>query len=348
MNSSSPTLTQKPSVSLVIPGRNCAKTLEKCLDSVVPFLEQGGLQEILFVDDGSTDNTAEIARRYPVQVITGTGSGPGAARNLGWRQAQGEYIWFIDSDCVAEPDALQKLIPHLDNPEVAGVGGSYANLYPDSLLATLIHEEIIARHRRMPQDVNFLATFNVIYRQQVLEEVGGFDETLKLAQDAELAFRIVQAGYQLRFEIDSRVGHHHPRQLSRYLRTQARQGYYRVLLYRLHPGRMRGDSYAGISDYAQPPLAALSFAALPTCFVSGGWLVSTTLTMLLILLQIPVTVSLTQQAGRRMLIFPAFGCLRAYFRAAGMVVGACSQKQRASKKHSSGLVVKCCKYMGDQ
>jgi len=161
MNPSSPTHIQNPTVSLVIPGRNCAETLEKCLNSVVPLLERGELQEILFVDDGSTDNTAEIARRYPVQVITGAGGGPGAARNLGWRQAQGASIWFIDSDCVAEPDALQKLLLHLNDPEVAGVGGSYANLYPDSLLATLIHEEIIARHRRMPQEVNFLGGFNV-------------------------------------------------------------------------------------------------------------------------------------------------------------------------------------------
>ncbi|MEM9589673.1 MAG: glycosyltransferase [Planctomycetota bacterium] len=237
-----------PSVTLVIPGRNCASTLDRCLSSVVPLKSSGQLEEIIFVDDGSTDATAEIAARYPVRVIRGTGQGPGSARNLGWQAAESELIWFIDSDCVAEPDALKKLLPHMTDPEVAGVGGSYSNLYPDSLIATLIHEEILARHRRMPQSVNFLATFNVIYRRYVLQYVDGFDESLKLAQDAELAYRIIAAGHRLRFEFESRVGHHHPRSFWRYLRTQCRQGSYRMKLYRSHPSMVSGDSYAGLID----------------------------------------------------------------------------------------------------
>src|SRR6056297_2753122 len=236
----------QPTVTLVIPGRNCEATLDRCLQSVVPFLSTkntasplpaspstaqahpgsplptspvtaqahpvsprptspstaqahpgsplpaspstaqahpgsplpawgrgaGGegpseflLKEIIFVDDGSTDSTAEIASRYPVRIIQGTGQGPGAARNLGWQAADSELIWFIDSDCVAEPDALEQLLRHMNDPQVAGVGGSYANLYPDSLVATLIHEEIVARHRRMKREVDFLGGFNVLYRR---------------------------------------------------------------------------------------------------------------------------------------------------------------------------------------
>ena len=93
-------------VSLVVPGRNAAATLRPCLESVVPLQESGELREILFVDDGSTDDTAELVRRYPVRSIASPGRGPGAARNLGWRAASSPWVWFIDSDCVAEPDAL--------------------------------------------------------------------------------------------------------------------------------------------------------------------------------------------------------------------------------------------------
>ena len=321
----------QPSVTLVIPGRNCASTLDRCLSSVVPLKESGQLTEIVFVDDGSTDETPHIAARYPVTVLTGKGQGPGAARNLGWRATECELIWFIDSDCVAEPDALEKLLPHLNDPEVAGVGGSYANLYPESLVASLIHEEIVARHRRMRREVNFLATFNVIYRRSVLSALSGYNEELKLAQDAEFAYRVIANHHRLNFEIDSRVGHHHPRNLWRYLRTQTRQGYYRIKLYREHPAKVSGDSYAGIVDYLQPILSAGSLISLPCLFLPWGWILLACCTMGVFLLQIPLTAKLLDQAGVKMFAFPAFGFVRSYARALGMLAGVCLSRPKAGR-----------------
>src|SRR5437870_415228 len=114
------------SVSLVIPGRNCSRTIRECLNAVVPLLSdpRNRLGEIIFVDDGSTDDTARIVAEFPVRYLKGPGGGPGAARNIGWRAATSPLIWFIDSDCVAEPDALPLLLAKIDNAQVAGVGGS--------------------------------------------------------------------------------------------------------------------------------------------------------------------------------------------------------------------------------
>ena len=149
-------------VSLVIPGRDCARTVRQCLEAVVPLLEGSPLDEIIFVDDGSKDNTAAIVAESPVTCLAGAGTGAGAARNIGWRAAKHPLIWFVDSDCVAEPEALTRLLPHLEDPHVGGVGGSYGIMTAESLLACLIHEEIVERHLRMPKRVNFLATFNVL------------------------------------------------------------------------------------------------------------------------------------------------------------------------------------------
>lgn len=309
-------------VTLVIPGRNCASTLERCLDSVVPLKESGQLREIIFVNDGSTDETAEIAARYPVQVIQGAGQGPGAARNLGWKSAESDLIWFIDSDCVAEPDALEILIPRMKEPEIAGVGGSYANLFPDSMVASLIHEEIVARHRRMKSEVDFLATFNVLYRRRALEETGGFNEELKLAQDAELAYRMRAAGHRMGFEIESCVGHHHPRNFWRYLRTQARQGYYRVQLYRQHATKISGDSYAGILDYLQPPLGVLACASLVATPWAVGRMAALALVVLLLVLQLPMTCKLVAHKNMQMFHFVWFGFIRAIARGLGLTRGA--------------------------
>ena len=343
-------------VTLVIPGRNCASTLDRCLSSVVPLFSvvdlvkdpgtEGSLArsttaltEIIFVDDGSTDATPEIAARYPVRLIRGTGQGPGAARNLGWQAAETELIWFIDSDCVAEPDALEKLLPHMNDPHVAGVGGSYANLFPESLVATLIHEEIVARHRRMKREVDFLATFNVIYRRSVLAELGGFNEELKLAQDAELAYRVRAAGHRLNFELQSRVGHHHPRNLWRYLKTQARQGYYRIKLYRQHPTKISGDSYAGMLDYVQPPLALLTCVALAGTLMSAGKYVFAVLLIALLITQLPMTWRLLRQHHLRMLHFIWFGSVRALARGIGLAQGVFELGFRFMRSKETNTVV---------
>ncbi len=308
-----------PAVTLVIPGKNASRTLRPCLDAVVPLLNSEELAEIIFVDDGSTDDTAAIAAGYPVRVIKGTGGGPGYARNLGWREARTPLVWFIDSDCVAQPDALKRLLPHLPDEKVAGVSGLYENVLPEFLLSCLIHEEIVERHRWMPTDVNYLAAFNVLYRKDVLEQVSGFNEFYRTAEDCELSFRVQDAGYTLRFEIGSRVGHYHPTRLSRYLRAQAIHGYFRVWLYLHHRTRAGGDAYSGLVDHVQPPLAMLLLLTLPLAFWWPWSLVPAAVFGLLLLAQVPMTVRLVQRMRQpKYTCFIPMSLVRAFGRGFGM------------------------------
>jgi glycosyltransferase involved in cell wall biosynthesis len=308
-----------------MPGRNAGATLRACLEAVCPMLERGELREIVFVDDDSTDNTREIAAQFPVKIVVGRGEGPGAARNRGIAVAQGEWIWFIDSDCVAEPDALSILLEHTnDDPKVAAIGGSYGNMSPDSLLACLIHEEIVVRHNRMPPVVDFLASFNVLFRHDVLDEIGGFDPRFLKAQDAELAYRARAHSYTLRFDARSRVKHFHPTRLVRYLSTQRDQGYWRMFLYRAYPKRIMGDSYSGPTDYAQPPLALATLALLPISLLIPtlcGPLLATA--GLLFACQLPMARLIAPRLGiPRAIAFVFMSILRSFARALGMAHGA--------------------------
>lgn len=319
---------ERASVSLVIPGRNAAGTIRPCLEAVVPLLERGELTEILFVDDGSSDDTCEIAGSYPVRVLHGPRGGPGAARNCGWRAASGDLIWFIDSDCVAEPGALARLVAHLGDPEVAGAGGSYGNMRPDSLLACMIHEEIVARHSVMPVEVNFLGSFNVLYRRTALEEVGGFDTQWVNgpgrpgAEDADLAYRVVRAGHRLHFERESRVGHFHPTRLMRYLRSQRIHGCLRVNLHLRHPHTGTGDVYSSLVDHGQPPLAMLTIALIPAMLWPPLVWAAPAALFGLGLMQLPMTLRLIRRTGSvRFLAFIPLGMLRAFARGFGLTQG---------------------------
>jgi glycosyltransferase involved in cell wall biosynthesis len=316
-------------VTLVIPGKNSAHTLPACLGAVVPLLGKDGLQEIIFVDDGSTDDTPAVVAPYPVRYVKAGAGGPGHARNVGWRAARTPLVWFIDSDCVAEPDALRLLLDLMKDPGVAGAGGSYGNLRPESLLACLIHEEMVERHLRMSADVDYLASYNVVYRREVLEQVGGFDEGnyngpgAPGAEDIELAFRLHDGGHRLRFDRTSLVGHFHPTRLWRYLRSQRYHGYFRVWLYRHHFSRAGGDAYSGVIDHAQPPLALLTLVTLPLLFWWPLALVPAVTALLLLLAQLPMTVRLVRRTrSARYAWFAGLSFVRAFSRAIGMSLAA--------------------------
>ena len=326
-----------PRVSLVVPNKNGARTLPRLLSAASALLRRGLLQEIILVDDGSTDDSPRAIEPWSEQTrLAQTGGrGPAAARNVGWRLAGGDWVWFIDADCVPDAESLETLLriareeePDLnacDLGRAVGIGGGYTNLQPHSLLARWIQAEIAARHALMPRYVDFLGSFNVIYHRRALSEVGGFDEQNfphPSAEDNDLAYRLRARGYRLRFEATSTVGHFHPTRWRRYLRTQARHGYYRMVLYLRHPTQMAGDSYSGVVDHAQPLLA---LALAPGLVLSLGMKSLTPVGLVMALLCLsacPMTWRVFQRERRAIdLGFCGLSLARALARAAGLALG---------------------------
>ena len=252
-------------VSIIVPAYNAAATLAECLQACLNQTHEPA--EVIVVDDGSTDDTPAIIETFPVRYVRQENRGPAAARNRGARIARGDVIAFTDADCVPEPDWIEGLVNRFDHTTV-GVGGTYGIRNDSSLLARLIHEEIVVRHKNFRDTVDFLGSFNVAYKKDAFEAAGGFDEsfTFASAEDNDLAYRLQDAGGLLRFVPGARVAHYHPTKLRPYLKTQLRHGYWRMKLYAKHPQRSAGDQYAGLGELLGPPLSlvlAAGILALP-------------------------------------------------------------------------------------
>jgi len=308
--------------SIVIPAYNSQSTITLLIEIC---LNQSVKSEIIIVDDGSTDGTGEIVKKYPVKYIYQENLGPAKARNTGWKNAKGEIILFTDSDCIPEKDWIEKHIRHYANPKVAGVGGSYDIANSNSLLARCIHEEIIQRHLWISEDTDYLGSFNLSYRRKVLEKLNGFNEFFKQAsgEDNELSYRAKKAGYKLIFDKDIKVAHYHQTNLFKYLQEQYHHGFWRAKLYKIYPDMVKGDNYAGILDFIQPPLAAailgtiiISLFYSPLFYVSFLWII------FLLVLQFPLTLVVIKRKKQFVYLYliPIL-FLRAFARGFGMLKG---------------------------
>ena len=317
-------------VSIIIPAYNAqvtiANCIEACLRQTYPDVE------VIVVDDGSMDNTSRIVSSFSVNYMRQTNQGPAAARNRGAKEATGELLAFTDADCIPARDWVESLVAALDDA-VVGVGGTYDIANRDSLLARMVHEEIIERHKRFGDDVDFLGSFNVMYRRKAFDAIGGFDTAFPKAsgEDNDLAYRLIDQGGHLRFTQKAVVAHHHPERLGHYLRTQMAHGYWRMKLYAKHPGRARGDHYADIGDLLAPGLSLLLLLALPAviigmmCFPHGEYLGMCYL--LLAVLYTWLRMRLPLQIVRRTgsvshFLFAGVASLRDVARAVGMMRGA--------------------------
>jgi len=234
------------SCSVIIPARNAGRVLGECLGALAPEPQGVEPSEVIVVDDGSTDGTAEIGRAGGAKVIHIPGLGPAAARNAGAREASGDLLVFFDADCVAEPGCLAALLAPFADPEVVGVRGGYTS-NQRALVARFTQREMEEKQARLAaaRRVAVVDTACAAYRREALLRHGGFDERFPATsvEDVDLSFRMAARGEKLLFAPGAKVRHRHPEQIGGYLWRKLRFGYYRIRLYRRFPGRLREDGY---------------------------------------------------------------------------------------------------------
>ncbi len=258
-----------PEISVVVPAYNAADTLAACLDALQAQTAPRWRYEIIVVDDGSTDGTAQVGARRGVRVIHQTHRGASAARNQGIRTARGRLVFFTDADCAPAPDWVEAMAAPFADPAVAGCKGVYRTRQ-SGLLPRFVQAEYLAKYRAMAaaRRIDFVDTYSAGYRKSVLDE-GAFDESVLYAEDAELSFRLALRGHMLVFDPAAVVYHRHAEGLWRYLRRKFRFGQWRVEVYRRYPQKLRGDSHTPEVLREQLALAALTLGGLALAPVFG-------------------------------------------------------------------------------
>lgn len=191
-----------PNVSVIMPVKDSGAYLERCIDSVI--LQKYSAWELLIVNDGSSDDTLDIAKKYAsndsrIKLYDSKGTGVSAARNHGISEAAGQYIGFVDSDDWLDPEYLSTLLELAVKEDAcisqcsfyySDVDGSekindeaFAGVYSD-------HDEIMnAYFSGMIGKIN-LASWGKLYKRELIEDIR-FDEGLTVQEDAYFTFQCV-------------------------------------------------------------------------------------------------------------------------------------------------------------
>ena len=242
-----------PRVTIIVATRNSERTINECLGAIFELNYPKDFLEVIVVDGCSKDATVQIAEKYPVKVISTPLNAP-AAYNYALKMTSNEVLGFIDADAKVEKEWLSKLIPSLDDPQVAGVSGSIETWNTENLWARSIGYDLKNRYARLKKHAVRIATMNLLLKKSVIEAVGGFDENLPSQYDTDLGFRITSSGYKIVFEPSAKCYHFHRSTVSGYFRQQLQYGKNTTKLYFKHADLIKGDEITDFGMNIQPAL----------------------------------------------------------------------------------------------
>ncbi len=186
-----------PRISVVIPAFNAAFTVGDTVRSVMAQPLARGTFECIVVDDGSRDNTAEVAERLGALVVRlAKNQGPSAARNAGIKKARGQWIAFTDSDCVPSRRWLPALLAATEKLDASTIALAGQTIGLESNTSAARFMDLVGsldavnylRHETFP----WAPSCNLAYRRAELLEVGGFDEVFTDYETPELHLRMVE------------------------------------------------------------------------------------------------------------------------------------------------------------
>jgi O-antigen biosynthesis protein len=231
----SPDLTW-PRISVVVCSHNGERTIRDCLEGLLRLHYPNF--EVIVVDDGSTDSSADIVQEYDFRLITTENLGLSNARNIGMQAASGVVIAYLDDDARPDPDWLTYLAAIFLSTDHAGVGGPNLTPSGDGPIATCVAEAPGNPVHVLLSDLEaeHIPGCNMAFRKTCLEAIGGFDPRFRVAgDDVDVCWRLRQRGWTLGFSPAAVVWHHRRNSIHAYWKQQRGYGRAEALLERKWP-----------------------------------------------------------------------------------------------------------------
>lgn len=230
----------QPDISVIMPLYNRAHFVDWAIGGVLrQHVPEGWCVELVAVDNGSTDETVEKLKQYPVRIVHCAERGPGAARNAGLKAARGRIVLFTDSDCVGDSLWLTRLAePLLEDDEMRLVGGEILSMQVDGNAASFANEAQVLHNWRFfsggPYFPRFFATANLGCRRDDALKIGGFDNNLWMSEDADFCWRLLNLGGKMRFQPQAVIYHQHRLSLRHLFRQSIDYGAASVSIFAKH------------------------------------------------------------------------------------------------------------------
>jgi GT2 family glycosyltransferase/heme exporter protein D len=185
----------RPLVSFVIPVKNDAVRLRRCLTSITSNDYPRSLIELVVVDNESTDESALAAREFGAVVLSASGDSVAALRNKGARAALGSVLAFADSDHEIDRHWIETAIDVLADSRVAATGSAYLT-QPSANWVQQQYDGLRARTVRR-EDVDWLGSGNFAVKRAAFERIGGFNASLTACEDVDFCNRLRLAGFRI-------------------------------------------------------------------------------------------------------------------------------------------------------
>jgi len=260
-----------PEISIIIPVKDRAGELRRCLTSLSNLNYPQEKLQIIVVDDGSSDDSPSVARQYRALLVPsgGSGRGPAAARNVGASLASGEILAFIDSDCSASREWLNELIPSFINPAMAAVGGQVDGMCSASAVdryeSTMSSLSLGSRERTgsSGRDTFYLPSCNLLVRRSAFRSAGGFKDSMHVGEDVDLTWRLRDKGWTISYLPAGNVLHEHRSSIRSFMSRRFDYGTSEGMLQLLHPQRRK--------QMVIPPLLALVLMLCLATPFAGAW-----------------------------------------------------------------------------
>ena len=262
-----------PLVSVVVCSCNGARTIRDTLEGLKRLAYP--TFEVIVIDDGSKDATAAIAAEYDFVRLTSTPNrGLSAARNLGWQQATGEIVAYIDDDAYPDPHWLHYLAYRFMNGDWVGVGGPNIAPHGDGAIA-----DCVANAPGGPVQVLLTDTLaehvpgcNMAFRRDALAAIDGFDPRYRAAgDDVDLCWRLQARGGRIGFHAGAMDWHHRRNSLAMYWRQQQGYGKAEALLEEKWPERYNALGHVAWGGQLYGRGFTLPIAAARASVYGGVW-----------------------------------------------------------------------------